>query len=95
MAENSTPQIIDRRYVIKQILGQGGMGVVYHATDRLFSKDVALKQVLTDAEAMEFSSSYSEDDYRLSLAREFKLSASLRHPNVVDVLEYGFDVERT
>lgn len=93
MVENTPPQLIDRRYVINQILGQGGMGVVYHATDRLFNQDVALKQVLSESEILEFSSSYSEDDYRLSLAREFKLSASLRHPNVVDVLEYGFDVE--
>lgn len=93
MSEHIPPQIIDRRYVINTILGQGGMGVVYHATDRLFNKDVALKQVLSEAEAIEFSTSYSEDDFRLSLAREFKLSASLRHPHVVEVLEYGFDLE--
>ena len=92
--ENRTPsQVIDRRYVINTILGRGGMGVVYHATDRLFNKDVALKQVLTEVSDDDFSSSYGIEDYRLLLAREFKLSASLRHPNIVDVLEYGFDLD--
>jgi eukaryotic-like serine/threonine-protein kinase len=93
MGDRTPLQVIDRRYVINTILGQGGMGVVYHATDRLFNKDIALKQVLTDPAAIEFSSSYGIEDYRLSLAREFKLSASLRHPNIVDVLEYGFDLD--
>lgn len=92
--EDHTPlQVIDRRYVINTILGQGGMGVVYHAKDRLFNKDIALKQVLTEADDSDFSSSYGIEDYRMLLAREFKLSASLRHPNIVDVLEYGFDLD--
>jgi len=93
MVSHPPQQVIDRRYVINEVLGQGGMGVVYHATDRLFNKSVALKQVLPETETNGLSTSYGLDDYRLSLAREFKLSASLRHPNIVDVLEYGFDTD--
>lgn len=93
MSDRPKQQVIDRRYVINEVLGQGGMGVVYRATDRLFNKSVALKQVLSEVESNGFSTSYGIDDFRLSLAREFKLSASLRHPNIVDVLEYGFDTE--
>jgi len=93
MVDHTPLEVIDRRYVINTILGQGGMGVVYHAKDRLFNKDIALKQVLTEVNDSDFSSSYGIEDYRMLLAREFKLSASLRHPNIVDVLEYGFDLD--
>ncbi len=93
MKNKPAPQLIDRRYIINGVLGQGGMGVVYHATDRLSNKPVALKQVLTNVQEKGLSTSYGLEDYRLSLTREFKLSASLRHPNIVDVLEYGFDTD--
>ena len=36
---------IARRYVLADPLGQGNMGTVFHATDRLTGQDVALKQV--------------------------------------------------
>lgn len=93
MLNSASLQQIDRRYILRNVLGQGGMGVVYHATDRLLGRDVALKRVLSDPEALGLSTSYGISDFRLSLAREFKLSASLRHPNIVEVLDYGFDME--
>jgi serine/threonine protein kinase/tetratricopeptide (TPR) repeat protein len=33
-------------------------------------------------------------DFRLSLAQEFKVLSSLRHPHIVNVLDYGFDEQR-
>src|SRR5258707_377728 len=35
----------------------------------------------------------SASDSRLELAREFSLLASLRHPNIISVLDYGFDAD--
>lgn len=90
MANAGDGKIIGHRYHINHQLGGGGMGIVYHATDRFTGQDVALKQVLIDAPDS-FKIDNSAVDYRLALAHEFKTMASLRHPNIISVLDYGFD----
>lgn len=73
------------------------MGIVYLAHDRLNGEMVALKQVQVPTEQLQFMSrspSMVADDLRLSLAREFQILASLRHPHIISVLDYGFDTER-
>lgn len=91
---DTAPLLIGRRYQLHHILGQGGMGSVYRATDRLTGKIVALKRVHTNAMLLDFSTSHNAEDFRLALAREFKMLASLRHPNIIQVLDYGFDDNR-
>ena len=91
--ESSIDQI-DKRYILHELLGQGGMGSVYRATDRLIVQDIALKRVLAQShEPSEMLDTDDEVDFRLILAQEFKLSSSLRHPNIVEVLDYGFDLQ--
>ncbi len=90
MSTESSVKTPGRRYILHNPLGKGGMGVVYRATDRLTGREVALKQVLTDIEVLGLNST-SMTDFRMALAREFKLSSSLRHPNIIQVLDYGFD----
>ena len=88
-------QMIGRRYILKDSLGAGGMGAVYLATDRLTGGSVALKRVIQpDDEHNPAASTGNSQDYRLALAQEFKVLASLRHPNIISVLDYGFDEER-
>lgn len=82
-----------QRYRLLGPLGAGGMGVVYRALDRLTGETVALKQVLTHPEG-ETLTAMTGADLRLSLAREFQSLASLRHPNIIDVRDYGFDTQR-
>lgn len=81
------PQIIGRRYVVHQKLGSGGMGVVHRATDRLTGQAVALKYVLIPMEA----EPSAVEDSQIAISREFRMLASLHHPNVIGVLDYGFD----
>lgn len=86
---------VNNRYILQDKLGEGGMGAVWKAVDRLTGKTVALKQVLTDGahSAEDTDSTLAGDTLstRLALAQEFKVLASLRHPHIITVLDYGFD----
>ncbi|MCB9434911.1 MAG: serine/threonine protein kinase [Ardenticatenaceae bacterium] len=86
--------MINGRYHLHEKLGQGGMGIVHRATDRLTGEAVALKQVFLPVEQLMFSSrpaSQTSREVRLALAHEFQTLAGLRHPHIISVLDYGFD----
>ena len=72
------------RYNNYEELGKGGMAVVYKAHDTRLDRDVAVKLIRMD----EFPSKHQE---RLleRFKREARVSASLNHPNIVKVLDYG------
>ena len=78
------------RYVLHDQLGAGGMGSVHRVTDRLTNKTLALKRVRLTLNALDPTSQDSHD-VRLAIAREFRTLAGLRHPNIVAVLDYGFE----
>lgn len=85
--------LIANRYQIHRLIGKGGMGAVYRAYDRLMGMDVALKYVTVPNIQLRFASQTldgTEVDLRLILAQEFKTLASLRHPHIISVLDYGF-----
>ncbi len=94
MVADTQPKIVGRRYVLQDELGRGGMGTVYRAADRLTGQIVALKRVTAPGEQLVSASTGASSDLRLSLAQEFRTLASLRHPNIISVLDYGFDEAR-
>src|SRR5260221_9204292 len=106
MVSSAQTQVVGRRYLIQEQIGEGGMGAVYRATDRLTGENVALKRVtammqdiMSTRSAMSTRTapaSHPSDtsDPRLALAQEFETLASLRHPNIISVLDYGFDEEK-
>lgn len=90
------PEIIANRYHLLEKIGEGGMGAVHKVHDRLTDQILALKRVLIASSALEFASrppNSSESELRLSLTEEFRMLASLRHPNIITVLDYGFDAK--
>jgi serine/threonine protein kinase/tetratricopeptide (TPR) repeat protein len=80
------PRVLSNTYVLGRVLGEGGTGIVYQATNRLTRQTVALKQLRWRQDAPG-----RDNEERLLLAREFRTLASLHHPNVVRVFDYGFD----
>jgi eukaryotic-like serine/threonine-protein kinase len=89
------PTTFGTRYLLGDLLGSGGMGEVYRAYDRLTGQYVALKRVTTPGAELRFASRTARAaDFRLALAQEFKMLASLRHPYIISVLDYGFDADR-
>ena len=69
------------RYEVSSVIGEGGMGVVYRAMDKLTQKEIALKLIRADRLAGK--------DAVQRLIREGVTSRDIRHPNVVAVYDVG------
>jgi tRNA A-37 threonylcarbamoyl transferase component Bud32/tetratricopeptide (TPR) repeat protein len=78
---------VGRRYVVGAMLGRGGMGEVWQAHDRLTNQAVALKRI----RPMRLRVKTEVVNETLRLTQEFRLLASLHHPHVIGVLDYGLD----
>jgi eukaryotic-like serine/threonine-protein kinase len=68
------------RYVIEELIGAGGMGVVYRARDPDLGRAVAIKQL---------GRVRSDWQWRARLLREAQAMARLAHPSVVTVYDVG------
>jgi tRNA A-37 threonylcarbamoyl transferase component Bud32 len=78
------------RYRLLERLGSGGMGEVFRAHDYLTDEIVALKQIRYAPPLLSFSQKPDQENPAIALAREFRTLATLRHPNVISVLDFGF-----
>ena len=76
-----TPGSTFAGYRVESLVGRGGMGVVYRATDLSLERPVALKLIAPEL---------AEDArFRARFLREPKLAAALDHPNVIPIYEAG------
>ncbi len=80
--ENYVGKRLDGRYEIQDIIGVGGMAVVYKAYDNIDDRIVAVK-VLKD----EF---LANEEFRRRFKNESKAIAVLSHPNIVKVFDVSF-----
>lgn len=68
-------------YEVASLLGRGGMGAVYRATDRRLRRDVAIKVLPPGL-------GYSVE-LRARFVREAQMAAQLSHPNIVPIYDVG------
>lgn len=76
-------RILGNRYEILELIGEGGMAGVYKARCNLLNRFVAVK--ILKAEFV------SDDEFLKKFEKEAQASASLSHPNIVNVYDVGTD----
>ena len=79
--ESLIGRVLDQRYRIESCIGAGGMGVVYKATHVIIDKPLAIKMLRADVA--------SHPDVVKRFLLEAQLASKVKHPNVVDISDYG------
>src|SRR5580704_9886881 len=74
-----TPRKLAGRYEVREVLGQGGMGLVYRAYDTVIRREVAVKTILDIPDPASLQLFYKECD----------VLASMSHPNIVEIFDIG------
>lgn len=86
--------LIDSRYQPLMKIGSGGMGEIYRVRDLITGDEVALKRVTVAGDKLSFQTMSGDMDFRLALAQEFRILATVRHPHIISVLDYGFSEDK-
>lgn len=74
-------ETLDRRYRLDELVGRGGMAFVYRATHTLIGKRIAVKVLRPEL--------HRDPDVVTRFLREAQVVSSIKHPNVIDISDYG------
>ncbi|WNB90448.1 Stk1 family PASTA domain-containing Ser/Thr kinase [Bacillus sp. NEB1478] len=74
---------VSGRYKLLEVIGDGGMAIVYRAKDLILDRDVAVKVLRS-----EFN---KDEDFIRRFKREAESATSLDHPNIVSIFDVGED----
>jgi serine/threonine-protein kinase len=73
--------VLGGRYRLVELLGQGGMATIFRARDAQLDRDVAVKLLRPE---------FGQDpDFLARFRDEARAAASLNHPNIVSVFDFG------
>jgi serine/threonine-protein kinase len=80
-AEKYLGAVIDGRYKVLEVLGEGGMGVVYRCRRRIFDNEVAVKILRSD---------FAKDPEATErFVTEAKAASAIGHAHIVNVIDFG------
>jgi predicted Ser/Thr protein kinase len=79
--EEGVPRAIEDKYLVTRLLGRGGMGSVYMATQKRLNRPVAVKVLLSHL--------VGSSSMRSRFEREARIVARLRHPGIVTIHDFG------
>ncbi len=74
-------QVLEKKYRLERLLGEGGMGQVYEAVHEVLGRKVAIKFLLPDLA--------SNEQVLARFFQEAKIAGSLGHPNICEVTDVG------
>lgn len=74
------PNELTDKYEIIELIGRGGMSLVYKARHKLLNRDVAVKFICRDT---------GSDSIAERFSREARITSHLSHPNIIRILDYG------
>src|SRR5688572_26441698 len=78
-------KVVDGRYRIESLLGHGGMGMVFKATQTTVGRTVAIKTLNV---ALAAAPTFFE-----RFKREAEVASRLKHPNIVTIFDFGRTAE--
>jgi serine/threonine protein kinase len=73
--------VLSNKYDSIKLVARGGMGEIYSATHRILGKKVAIKVINQQM--------HKDKEVCLRFLQEAKLAASLDHPGIIQVMDYG------
>lgn len=73
--------VVDGRYEVLSVLGEGGMGIVYETRHRALGKRFALKALRKDLA--------SDPEIAARFTQEARTAASVSHPGLVEITDFG------
>ncbi|MGA9524633.1 MAG: protein kinase [Myxococcaceae bacterium] len=79
--EDYVGRIVDKKYRVEELIGEGGMGKVYRARQLVLDKPVVLKVLR--------QSLLSDERTVARFQREAKAASRLNHPNSISILDFG------